>query len=166
MLDVLGLDDAKLDAKETHGALRVVTAEPVLNDLDTHGWQTGLDVAADGRLVGGHGMLAPVEKGDSYPVIDAAEALKLLNAGGTNGCAATPDAKAEGTAARTGKAGKGTESGGDVAPCGPATVSRRRSTARTSGWRRIWWTASRRSCPRGSSRCSRRARRATRGRSR
>ncbi|MDX3232689.1 hypothetical protein [Streptomyces sp. ME19-01-6] len=81
VLDALGLDGAKLDATRLYGAVRVVQANPVLDDLPTHGWQTSLQVGADGQLVGGAGLLSKPAKDDTYPLIGAAEAIKQLNKG-------------------------------------------------------------------------------------
>lgn len=81
VLEALGLDGAKLDSTQLYGAVRVVKADPVLDDLPTHGWQTSVQVGADGQLVGGAGLLAKPEKDDTYPLIGAAEAIKGLNKG-------------------------------------------------------------------------------------
>ncbi|MGY0062487.1 hypothetical protein ACWY4P_39150 [Streptomyces sp. LZ34] len=81
VLDALGLDGAKLDATQLYGAVRVVKADPVLDDLPTHGWQTSVQVGADGQLVGGNGLLSKPAKDDTYPLIGAAEAMKRLNKG-------------------------------------------------------------------------------------
>lgn len=82
VLDALGLDGAKLDATQLYGAVRVVKADPVLDGLPTYGWRTSLQVAADGQLVGGDGLLSKPAADDSYPLIGAAEAMKRLNKGG------------------------------------------------------------------------------------
>lgn len=82
VLDALGLDDAKLDARQLYGAVRVVKADPVLDGLPTYGWRTSLQVAADGQLVGGDGLLSKPAEDDTYPLIGAAEAMKRLNKGG------------------------------------------------------------------------------------
>ncbi|MEU5025036.1 hypothetical protein [Streptomyces milbemycinicus] len=82
VLDALGLDGAKLDATQLYGAVRVVKADPVLDGLPTYGWRTSLQVAADGQLVGGDGLLSKPAEDDTYPLIGAAEAMKRLNKGG------------------------------------------------------------------------------------
>nr|WP_223186695.1 hypothetical protein [Streptomyces sp. CBMA29] len=75
----LGLSGAEVDAHETAGALRAVTADPVVDGLPTHNWSTGLDVGSDGLITLAHGRLSALDKGDSYPVVSAAQALKDLN---------------------------------------------------------------------------------------
>jgi hypothetical protein len=95
VLKALGQDDADIDTGRVSGATRVVNADPVIGGLPTYGWSTGIQVDADGRLTGGAGQLIVPERGDSYPVIGAAEALKELNkaavgavgAGRIGGCA-------------------------------------------------------------------------------
>nr|WP_203674401.1 MULTISPECIES: hypothetical protein [unclassified Streptomyces] len=81
-LAALGLTGAAVDASETAGAVRMVNADPVVGGLPTHGWRTTLRIGADGQLSGGYGLLAALDKGDQYPVIDAAQALKQLETGG------------------------------------------------------------------------------------
>ncbi|ARP69855.1 hypothetical protein LK07_08765 [Streptomyces pluripotens] len=78
-LKAAGLDGATIDATQIMGAQRVVTADPVVGGLPTYGWTTGLTVDRQGRLVGGHGLLGTLVKGDTYPVLDAAKTLKLMN---------------------------------------------------------------------------------------
>lgn len=85
VLAALSLSDAKVDASETTGALRLVNADPVVGSLPTHGWRTILRIGADGQLSGGYGLLAALDKGDEYPVIDAAQAFKLLESSGAGG---------------------------------------------------------------------------------
>ncbi|MFD7507165.1 hypothetical protein [Streptomyces sp. NPDC059850] len=80
VLKALGLSGAKLDAGGRYGAVRMVNADPVLDELPTHGWTTSLQIGADGGLVGGSGMLAEPTEADSYPLISAGQALKKLNA--------------------------------------------------------------------------------------
>ncbi|MCZ4121653.1 hypothetical protein [Streptomyces sp. H39-S7] len=82
-LAALGLTGARVDASETAGAVRMVNADPVVGGLPTHGWRTTLRIGADGQLSGGYGLLATLEKGDQYPVVDAARALKQLEGSGT-----------------------------------------------------------------------------------
>ncbi|MGW4023736.1 hypothetical protein [Streptomyces sp. NPDC005009] len=80
VLKAVGQDDAKLDAGQIMGGKRVVNADPEVGGLPTHGWTTGVVVGAKGEVVGGNGRLAEPVKGDTYPVVSAADALKLLNA--------------------------------------------------------------------------------------
>ncbi|MFE9725063.1 hypothetical protein ACFYQ5_16070 [Streptomyces sp. NPDC005794] len=94
VLKAVGQGDAALDADQLMGAVRVVNADPVVSGLPTYGWATGIQVGAEGEIVGGSGHLKGLEKGDSYPVMGADEALKQLNAesgrtpkAGTGGCA-------------------------------------------------------------------------------
>lgn len=93
VLKALGQDDAKLDASQLMGATRVVNADPLVGDLPTYGWTTGLQVGPDGTVAGGSGELKPPVKGDTYPVINARKTLDLLNRSdggrpvGIGGCA-------------------------------------------------------------------------------
>ncbi|WP_405809874.1 hypothetical protein OG524_09880 [Streptomyces sp. NBC_01520] len=94
VLKAVGQDDAALDAGQLMGSVRVVNADPMVGGLPTYGWSTGVQVGAGGEIVGGSGQLKGLEKGDTYPVIGADEALKQLNAenrsaakGGVGGCA-------------------------------------------------------------------------------
>jgi hypothetical protein len=94
VLKALGQDDAKLDARQLMGAIRVVNAEPRVGDLPTYGWTTGVQVGSDGQVVGGSGQLKKPVKGDTYPVISAQKTLDLLNSAavgagrvGIGGCA-------------------------------------------------------------------------------
>ncbi|MGW3337710.1 hypothetical protein ACWDCL_09545 [Streptomyces sp. NPDC001009] len=94
VLKALGQDDAKIDASQVMGAQRVVNADPVVGGLPTYGWTTGLTVDEKGDIVGGHGMLGGTAKGDTYPVLSAADTVKLMNKApaqghrmGVGGCA-------------------------------------------------------------------------------
>ncbi|WFB09962.1 hypothetical protein LRS74_25170 [Streptomyces sp. LX-29] len=136
VLEALELDDARIDAGEVHGALRVVNADPVLGGLPTHNWRTSLEVAADGQLAAARGLLAPLDKGDDYPLVDASEALEQLNKARWGGhvpgeigdCATAVPADKDGAAGKGDKADKSTpddDKGGEggqdgVAPCEPA----------------------------------------------
>ncbi|MGW2086439.1 hypothetical protein [Streptomyces sp. NPDC001880] len=80
VLKAAGQDGAALDSRQLMGSVRVVNADPKVDGLPTYGWSTGIQVGPDGEVVGGSGQLKGLEKGDSYPVISAAEALKQLNA--------------------------------------------------------------------------------------
>ncbi|WP_347404537.1 hypothetical protein [Streptomyces sp. MST-110588] len=86
VLAALGQQDAKLDAGGLSGAVRIVSADPVLGGLPTYGWRSDLQVGSDGLVVGGSGQLARPVKGDRYPVLDAKATLGQLNkTGGTGG---------------------------------------------------------------------------------
>ncbi|WP_330176199.1 hypothetical protein OG875_23475 [Streptomyces sp. NBC_01498] len=94
VLKALGQRDAALDAGQLMGAVRVVNAAPVIGGLPTYGWSTGIQIGADGQVVAASGKLKEPAKGPEYPVVGAAEALKLLNEasavpgpGGIGGCA-------------------------------------------------------------------------------
>ncbi|GHC65848.1 hypothetical protein [Streptomyces flavofungini] len=94
VLKAVGLDDAKLDARQLMGAVRVVNADPEVGGLPTYGWSTGVQVGADGQVVGGSGHLTEPEQGATYPVVGAGKTLDLLNKsgrgdgrGGIGGCA-------------------------------------------------------------------------------
>ncbi|WP_436840535.1 hypothetical protein [Streptomyces flavofungini] len=131
VLKAVGLDDAKLDARQLMGAVRVVNADPEVAGLPTYGWSTGVQVGADGQVVGGSGHLTEPEKGATYPVVGAAKALDLLNKagrgdvrGGVGGCA-RPVPHADGEDARQGRGADGGDrrqgQGADgVAPGEPA----------------------------------------------
>ncbi|MFJ2647024.1 hypothetical protein ACIO1C_09895 [Streptomyces sp. NPDC087420] len=87
VLKALGQDDAKLDARQLMGAVRVVNADPVVGGLPTYGWSTGIQVGADSAVTGGSGQLLAPERAQEYPVVGADAALAELNrtAGGTPG---------------------------------------------------------------------------------
>ncbi|MDT3397849.1 hypothetical protein RKE29_14545, partial [Streptomyces sp. B1866] len=103
VLDALGLRGAVVDARHTSGAERLVTADPVLGQLRTYGWATTLQIGADGAPTAGAGMLSQPAKGDSYPLIGAAEALKALSGrGGARAQGATADCPASSPAAPDG----------------------------------------------------------------
>ncbi|MEV6649839.1 hypothetical protein [Streptomyces sp. NPDC051219] len=85
VLKALGQDDAKLDARQLMGAVRVVNASPVVGGLPTYGWNTGVQIGPDGKVAGGSGQLKTPVKSDTYPVVDADEALARLNKAGEGG---------------------------------------------------------------------------------
>lgn len=104
VLKAVGQDDAKLDARQLMGGVRVVNADPKVDGLPTYGWSTGIQVGSDGQVVGGSGQLKAPDKGATYPVISAAKTLEQLNRTGDGdglvgigGCAtAVPEDKAGG----------------------------------------------------------------------
>jgi hypothetical protein len=114
VLKAVGQDDAKIDASQVVGAQRVVNADPVIGGLPTYGWSTGITVGVDGEVVGGNGQLKAPVKGDTYPVLSAAETLKQMNAGsvgqgsGVGGCASPVPL----------------EESGQIAPCEPEPVQK------------------------------------------
>ena len=75
VMTALGQKGAKLDASGLSGAVRMVTADPVLGGLPTYGWQSDLQVGSDGQVVGGSGQLANPVKGAVYPVLSADKTL-------------------------------------------------------------------------------------------
>ncbi|MCD9900476.1 hypothetical protein LUR56_11295 [Streptomyces sp. MT29] len=79
VLKAVGQDDAALTAGQLMGDVRVVNADPKVDGLPTYGWSTGVQVGPDGKVVGGSGQLKALEKGDTYPVVGAENALKQLN---------------------------------------------------------------------------------------
>ncbi|MEU9284040.1 hypothetical protein AB0D57_04775 [Streptomyces sp. NPDC048275] len=91
VLKALGQDDAKLDASQLMGAIRLVNADPEVGGLPTYGWTTGVQVGADGQVLVGSGQLKTLVKGDTYPVIGARETLDLMN--GPASGAASGDAR-------------------------------------------------------------------------
>ncbi|MPY59397.1 hypothetical protein FNH08_20170 [Streptomyces spongiae] len=82
VLKAVGQDTAKLDATQVAGAVRTVNADPEIGGLPTYGWTTGVQVGADGQVIGGSGNLKAPAKGDTYPVIGADKALDLMNGSG------------------------------------------------------------------------------------
>ncbi|MDT9688008.1 hypothetical protein Q5762_06520 [Streptomyces sp. P9(2023)] len=91
-------DDAKVDASQLMGSVRVVNADPVVGGLPTYGWSTGIHVGPGGELVAGSGQLKEPVQGATYPVIGAEQALEELNKSavpgsvGIGGCATAPPA--------------------------------------------------------------------------
>ncbi|MFF9121938.1 hypothetical protein ACF09J_01295, partial [Streptomyces sp. NPDC014889] len=79
VLKALGQDDAKAEATQTMGDLRVVNADPRIGGLPTYGWATGLNIDRQGEVVGGSGRLKAPVKGDTYPVLSARRTLDLMN---------------------------------------------------------------------------------------
>ncbi|MFD8548901.1 hypothetical protein [Streptomyces sp. NPDC059649] len=111
VLKALGQEDAAVDASGLSGAVRIVTANPVLGGLPTYGWQSDLQVGSDGQVVGGSGQLAKPVKGAVYPVLNADKTLARLNSGDGRKpapCPSTPGRKG-------GPDGKGDQ----IAPCEP-----------------------------------------------
>ncbi|MFI0709398.1 hypothetical protein ACH4SK_01850 [Streptomyces inhibens] len=109
VLKAIGQQSARLDTSGLSGAVRIVTADPVLGGLPTYGWQSDLQVGSDGQVVGGSGQLANPVKGAVYPVLSADKTLDRLNSGEGRkpaGCPSTPG-------------GKGGKDDG-IAPCEPA----------------------------------------------
>ncbi|WP_030616563.1 hypothetical protein [Streptomyces sclerotialus] len=122
VLAALGQEGAKLDAGGLSGAVRIVSANPVIGGLPTYGWQSDLQVGSDGQVVGGSGQLARPAKGDTYPVLSAEKTLAHLNGGTGSGEGKGEDTKCATPLPDKGeKAGKtGKDAGKDVAPCEPA----------------------------------------------
>ncbi|MFE5854949.1 hypothetical protein ACFQ61_17290 [Streptomyces sp. NPDC056500] len=81
LLKALGQADARTDARQVRGAVRVVNADPVVGGLPTYGWTTGVEIGADGQVVGGGGRLLEPVKSTEHPVLSAQEALDRLNQG-------------------------------------------------------------------------------------
>ncbi|NYV77477.1 hypothetical protein HW445_24590, partial [Streptomyces sp. UH6] len=79
VLEAAGQGDAEVDASRTLGAERTVEADPVIGGLPTHGWTTSLRVGPDSTVTSGAGQLADPVRGDSYPLVEAEEALKDLD---------------------------------------------------------------------------------------
>ncbi|MFJ2770118.1 hypothetical protein [Streptomyces sp. NPDC087300] len=132
VLKALGQDDAKLDASQLMGAVRVVNADPKIGGLPTYGWSTGIQVGSDGQVVGGSGQLKAPEKGDTYPVISARETLDRLNSTGgggpvgVGGCATPVPHMDDSTKAEGG-------SGGKQAPCEPSSTAPKPQPVEVSG---------------------------------
>ncbi|MER5473364.1 hypothetical protein [Streptomyces sp. NPDC002685] len=79
VLKAVGQDDAKLDASQLMGQVRVVNADPVVGGLPTYGWTTGLRISVEGHVIGGSGQLKEPVEGDAYPVVGARKTLDLMN---------------------------------------------------------------------------------------
>lgn len=79
VLAAVGQQDAEVALPEPFGAVRTVTAEPVVGGLPTAGWETSLQIGADGQVSGGNGYLTEPAEGHTYPVVTADEALEELN---------------------------------------------------------------------------------------
>ncbi|WP_407564420.1 hypothetical protein [Streptomyces sp. 184] len=79
VLEALDQRDAEVAVAEPFGAVRTVTAEPVVGGLPTAGWQTSVQIAGDGQVTGGNGYLVEPAEEHTYPVITADAALKELN---------------------------------------------------------------------------------------
>ncbi|MFD4483284.1 hypothetical protein ACFWPU_45270 [Streptomyces sp. NPDC058471] len=128
VLKAVGQDDAKLDAGQLMGGVRVVNADPKVGGLPTYGWSTGIQVGSDGEVVGGSGQLKAPEKGATYPVMSAQETLDQLNKSGggdgrvgIGGCAsAVPNTKgdtADGTESTDGAKDNPAADEKTTAPC-------------------------------------------------
>ncbi|MFE0135388.1 hypothetical protein ACFWY6_28015 [Streptomyces sp. NPDC059037] len=130
VLKALGQDDAKLDARQLMGAVRVVNADPKVGGLPTYGWSTGIQVGSDGQVVGGSGHLKAPEKGATYPVTSADETLKQLNKSGRGdgrvgigGCATpVPDAAGDGQQPAVGNGQQSADDTKTQAPCEPSSA--------------------------------------------
>nr|WP_309141779.1 hypothetical protein [Streptomyces griseicoloratus] len=114
VLKAVGQDAAKLDASQVMGSQRAVNADPEVGGLPTYGWTTGVTVDARGEVVGGSGLLKTPVKGDTYPVLDAAKTLGLMNAPGSD-----PRAGIGGCASPVPHQDRA-----DEAPCGPSGPAR------------------------------------------
>ncbi|MFI5755378.1 hypothetical protein [Streptomyces sp. NPDC051569] len=129
VLTAVGQGDADLDARQLMGAIRVVNADPVVGGLPTYGWSTGIQVGADGQVLGGSGQVKAPERGQVYPVISADEALKELNrsaeppAGPVGGCATAVPLDGSNAATGTGAAKPAAK---PTAPCGAESHAIRR----------------------------------------
>ncbi|MFF9013966.1 hypothetical protein ACF09C_13505 [Streptomyces sp. NPDC014870] len=137
VLKAVGQDDAKVDASQLMGSVRVVNADPVVGGLPTYGWSTGIQVGPGGELVSGSGQLKEPAKGAEYPVVSAGKALEELNKAavpgsvGIGGCATAPpagDAPGEAPGAPAAHDGSA-DSAGDTAtaptaPCEPRNEPR------------------------------------------
>ncbi|WP_411105933.1 hypothetical protein [Streptomyces sp. cmx-4-9] len=94
VLAAAGLAGPRLDARLTQGAVRVVTADPVVGGLPTQGWSTRVSVDAGSRVVAASGELKAPQRAGDQQVVGAVEALARLNAAssGTDGSAPGPSA--------------------------------------------------------------------------
>ncbi|MFF6784815.1 hypothetical protein [Streptomyces sp. NPDC012510] len=139
VLKAVGQDDAKLDATQLMGAVRVVNADPEVGGLPTYGWTTGVQIGADGQVVGGSGQVKSPVKSDTYPVVDAERALELLNGsgqgagtarGGIGGCTGPVPLEGDsGTAGGNGTVGGSGTAGGNGTVVAEETPCELTSTA-------------------------------------
>lgn len=79
LLATLALTDADVRS-EAYGDTRAVSAAPRVAGLPTQGWETRLEVGADGEVRWASGMLGGVTAGEEYPLVGAHEAFDLLTA--------------------------------------------------------------------------------------
>ncbi|CAM5415303.1 membrane protein [Streptomyces avidinii] len=79
VLAAVGQSGAKLDARLAQGAVRVVSADPVVGGLPTQGWSTKIGVGADSAVVSGSGELTAPVRASEQPVIGSVDALARLN---------------------------------------------------------------------------------------
>ncbi|MFG2296665.1 hypothetical protein [Streptomyces sp. NPDC048603] len=116
VLEAIGQRDAKLDARLTQGAVRVVVADPVVGGLPTQGWSTRISVGPGGTVVAGSGELKVPDRAGERSVITATAALDKLNAAsrppvtGPSGCATPVPLEDPSSPAATGT---------DTLPCNP-----------------------------------------------
>ncbi|WP_412078217.1 hypothetical protein ACLF6K_30240 [Streptomyces xanthophaeus] len=92
VLAAAGLEGPRLDARLTQGAVRVVSADPVVGGLPTQGWSTKVSVDAGAQVVAGSGELKAPERSGEQRVVGAVEALARLNSasGGSDGTGPGP----------------------------------------------------------------------------
>jgi hypothetical protein len=79
VLAALGLSKAEIRV-ESYGSQGAVTADPVVDGLPTSGYQTRIEITADGSVLGASGYLAEPASGPSYPLISAKAAFEALAA--------------------------------------------------------------------------------------
>jgi hypothetical protein len=77
VLDRLGLSDAVVSANGA-GERVFVQADPRVDGLRTWGYATGLEIDAEGVVVGGNGFLGRPSRAASYPLISAKDAFEDL----------------------------------------------------------------------------------------
>ncbi|MCX5396564.1 hypothetical protein [Streptomyces sp. NBC_00102] len=127
-LGALGLGDASLTDGGPLGALRVVTADPVVDGLPTHGWSTDVQVGPDGAVSGASGRLLPTPPAvpaAAYPVVDARTALTSLNAARETEPACATAVPLDGTEGGAAKGGpQCVPSSGRIAPPRTMTVEK------------------------------------------
>ncbi|ONK14960.1 hypothetical protein [Streptomyces sp. MP131-18] len=79
VLDALGLGDAAVDARETSGADRIVSAAPVIDGLPVHGLDTELYIGPDGELTMAFGTLHAFAAAEERSVTGAEDAVEEYN---------------------------------------------------------------------------------------
>jgi hypothetical protein len=79
LLDELGLAEDEVDASQTAGSMRIVTAKPEVGGLPVDGMATQVYVGPGGELVSAGGALGEPVAGEERAVTGAQEALDAFN---------------------------------------------------------------------------------------
>ena len=102
ILAALGLAKAAIGV-ESYGSQGSVTADPVVDGLPTWGYQTRIEITADGSVLSASGYLGVPAAGASYPLISAKAAFEALSTLAQQQCDGCPESvPAKVTGARLG----------------------------------------------------------------